>query len=80
MKTEREQHEERPASAAVFEPFITKPELTRRLNRKIRTIDRWMQQGLLPYYKIGRSVSFKWSEVEQRLKQLCHVCRTDEDL
>ena len=63
---------------AVFEPFITKPEVARRLSKKVRTIDSWMQQGLLPYYKIGRSVSFKWSEVEAHLKQLCHVCHGDD--
>lgn len=64
--------------AAAFEPFITKPEVARRLSKKVRTIDSWMQQGLLPYYKIGRSVSFKWSEVEAHLKQLCHVCHGDD--
>ncbi len=61
-----------------FEAFISKPEVARRLNKKVRTIDSWMQQGLLPYYKIGRSVSFKWSEVEKHLSQLCRVCHRDE--
>ena len=65
------------AGVPAFEPFITKPEVARRLNKRVRTIDNWMQQGLLPYYKIGRSVSFKWSEVEQHLKQLCHVSQGD---
>jgi excisionase family DNA binding protein len=60
-------------AAVGFEPFITKPEVARRLNKRVRTVDNWMQQGLLPYYKIGRSVAFKWSEVERQLRQVCHV-------
>ena len=40
-----------------------------------RTIDDWMKRGLLPYYKVGRSVRFKWSEVEAHLAADCRVCR-----
>lgn len=65
--------------AAAFEPFITKAEVAQRLGKRIRTVDNWMQRGLLPYYKIGRSVSFKWSEVELHLKQMCRVCRAGEE-
>jgi excisionase family DNA binding protein len=53
--------------------------LSSRLNKRVRTVDNWMQQGLLPYYKIGRSVSFKWSAVERHLRQVCPVCRGEED-
>jgi len=34
-----------------------------------------MKRGILPYYKIGRSVSFKWSEIEAALARTCRVCR-----
>ena len=57
------------------ESFIDKPEVSRRTLKTIRTIDNWMRAGLLPYYKIGRSVVFKWSEVEAHLAQNCRVCR-----
>jgi excisionase family DNA binding protein len=57
------------------EEFITKVEVARRLKKQIRTIDNWMKAGLLPYYKIGRSVNFKWSEVEAHLGENCRVCR-----
>lgn len=57
----------------VLEPFIDKPEVARRLNKEIRTIDNWMQRGLIPYYKISRSVSFKRSEVEASLRARCRV-------
>lgn len=51
----------------VIEKFITKRDLSRRLGKSLRTIDSWMQRGLLPYYKIGHTVSFRWSEVQTRL-------------
>ena len=57
------------------EGFIGKTEDARRLNKTIRTVDNWMQRGLLPYYKIGRSVEFKWSDVESHLQQTCRVAR-----
>ncbi len=62
-------------SAVAYEAFINKPEVARRLGKRVRTVDNWMQQGLLPYYKIGRSVAFKWSEVEVALAKLCRVWR-----
>jgi excisionase family DNA binding protein len=58
------------------EGFIDKVEVAKRLKKKLRTVDNWMRRGLLPYYKIGRSVSFKWSEVEAHLGQTCRVCRS----
>ena len=68
-----------PATTAgqgqVTEPFIDKPEVARRLNKEVRTIDNWMKRGILPYYKISRSVSFKWSEVEACLRDTCLVNR-----
>jgi excisionase family DNA binding protein len=78
MTTNPNHAHQAPASAVAFEPFINKPEVARRLGKRVRTIDNWMQEGLLPYYKIGRSVAFKWSEVEVQLKQVCRVCRGEE--
>ncbi len=59
----------------VVEGFINKPEVARRLGKKLRTVDNWMQRGILPYYKIGRSVSFRWSEIETALARTCRVSR-----
>jgi excisionase family DNA binding protein len=59
----------------VVEGFINKPEVARRLGKKLRTVDNWMQRGILPYYKIGRSVSFKWSEIEAALARTCRISR-----
>ena len=60
---------------ALPEGFIGKKEVARRLNKGVRTVDYWMERGILPYYKIGRSVEFKWSEVESHLAQTCRVAR-----
>ena len=63
------------AAAGVTEAFINKGEVARRLGKTLRTIDNWMQVGILPYYKIGRSVAFKWSEIEAALARTCRVAR-----
>ena len=59
--------------SSTAEPFIEKPEVGKRLGMRPRTIDDWMKRGLLPYYKVGRSVRFKWSEVEAHLAANCRV-------
>ena len=61
--------------SSTAEPFIDKGEAGKRLAMRPRTIDDWMKRGLLPYYKVGRSVRFKWSEVEAHLAANCRVCR-----
>jgi excisionase family DNA binding protein len=51
-------------SEVEVEGFIDKREVSRRLRTSMRTVDEWMRLGLLPYYKLGSSVRFKWSEIE----------------
>ena len=64
------------ASAPVApEAYITKAEAAERLKKDVRTVTSWMRQGLVPYYKIGRAVVFKWSEVEKQLAVTCRVNR-----
>ncbi len=55
------------------EEYISKKEVGRRLGKPVRTVEYWMWRGWLPYYKIGRSVRFRWSEVQSRLGQEHHV-------
>jgi excisionase family DNA binding protein len=64
-----------PQLPEMAEPYIGKPEVAKRLNKTLRTIDNWMARGILPYFKIGRSVVFKWSDVEAHLSQTCRVAR-----
>lgn len=75
MTANPNQQKQYAAASPVVEPFITKPEVARRLNKKLRTVDNWMKLGLLPYYKIGRSVAFKWGEIETALARTCRVAR-----
>jgi excisionase family DNA binding protein len=57
------------------EAHISKRETARRLNCGLRTLDEWMKRGLIPYYKIGRHVSFVWSEVQEHLRNNCRINR-----
>ena len=58
-----------------IEPFIKKQEVSERLGIKLRTTDQWMKDGKLVFYKVGRSVRFRWSEVQAHLAETSRVCR-----
>ena len=49
--------------------YMKKTELAKRLRRTPRTLEHWMKLGILPYFKIGRSVLFRWPDVERHLQQ-----------
>ena len=57
-----------------FEPFITKLVVAERIDVEIRTVSRLMRRGVLRYYKLGPMVRFKWSEVEEDMRQHFQVC------
>lgn len=63
------------APAAMPEPYIDKTEVARRLGVQVRTIDNWMRQGKIVYFKIGRAVKFKWSDVEAFMRDRFRVVR-----
>ena len=46
------------------EPFITKQEVGSRLRKPVRTIEDWMRRRIIPFYKIGQAVRFRWIEVQ----------------
>lgn len=52
--------------------FISKTDVSLRLGKTPRTIEHWMQQGVIPYIKIGKgrraTVLFKWADIEAHLK------------
>ena len=41
--------------------------LAPKLHRSPRTIQAWMKEGKLPYFKIGKSVLFRWGDVLEKL-------------
>lgn len=53
---------------ARFEGYIDKHECARRLGRTVRSVDTYMEKGIIPFYKLGRTVAFKWSEVDDHIK------------
>jgi predicted DNA-binding transcriptional regulator AlpA len=74
LSPERRGCEAAPTDTAT-EPYINKREVARRMGRTTRTVDNLMRRGLIPYYKLGYSVAFRWSEIQSHLAQTCRVCR-----
>lgn len=60
---------------AAVEPFINKREVAKRLGNTTRTVDNMMRRGMIPYYKLGYRVAFRWSEIQSHLAQTCRICR-----
>ena len=59
---------------ASVEEFITKREVARRLRKPVRTLDAWMTEGILPFYKVKHAVRFRWSEVQAHWAARYRVC------
>jgi excisionase family DNA binding protein len=62
-------------NANEVEGFIGKTEVAKRLGKHVRTVETWMREGVLPYYKVRHAVVFRWSEVVEGLKK-CRVARS----
>ena len=55
--------------------LLTKTEVAAYAQCTTRCIDNWMKLGYLPYFKIGRTVRFKVSDVEAYLSENFRVAR-----
>jgi len=57
---------------SVQDGYITKPEVAALCRKKPRTIERWMEAGIIPYLKLGKgrraTVLFKWPDIEAALQ------------
>ena len=62
--------------AQTGDEFLSKLELAERLKKQPRTIDNWMKRGIVPYYKLGRTVAFKWSDVLKHFDKNCRRCQS----
>lgn len=62
------ENENTAQAVAVDSDLITKGELAARIKKTQRTVDVWMAKGILPYYKLGRTVMFRWSVVLAHLE------------
>jgi excisionase family DNA binding protein len=43
--------------------------LAPKLRRSPRTVQAWMRAGKLPYFKVGKSVLFRWPDVLEALNR-----------
>ena len=57
------------------EGYLTKEEVAKRLKKTVRTVENWQRRGIVPFVKAGRSVLFKWADVEAHLQSNFRVCR-----
>lgn len=55
------------------EGWLKTPEVCALLNVKPRTLWNWKNEGLIPYYRIGRSIRFKKAEIEASLRERNHI-------
>ena len=53
--------------------YLSKDEVASILAVTTRTIETYMRDGRLPYFKISRSVRFKLADVEAHLDATCRV-------
>jgi len=58
--------------------YITKQQAADLLGMTARTIDNYMKTGLVDYYKFGRAVLFKESEIMASV-EACKVARKTEN-
>ncbi|MBM3834567.1 MAG: helix-turn-helix domain-containing protein [Verrucomicrobia bacterium] len=66
-----------PTECEPHEDCLTKEDLAQRYRVTVRTIDNWMRVGM-PYYKILKSVRFKWSAVQQCIDETKSFNRVGE--
>ena len=52
----------------IFEQLLTSSELAKALGVSVHTIKKWRAQEKIPYYKLGRCLRFRVSEVLAKLK------------
>ena len=70
---EKTQNPPQVGGEPVFEGYIDKHKCARLLGRTVRSVDTYMALGIIPFYKMGRTVAFKWSEVDAHIKAHCRV-------
>src|SRR5438270_12429 len=57
------------------ERFLTKEEVAERLQISVRTLETWMRQRRVRFFKISRCVRFHFSNLVEDLKTNCEICR-----
>jgi excisionase family DNA binding protein len=52
-----------------FEPMVSKAEIAEMLSVSPRTVENWKADGVLPFYKLGRNVRYRRSEVMKAMEK-----------
>ena len=52
-----------------MDEVLKKAETARRLQISTRALDDWMRAGRVPFYKIGKTVRFRWADVLRHLER-----------
>lgn len=53
--------------------LLEKQDVAHRLQISTRTLDQWMREGRIPFFKIGKTVRFRWEDVLAHLDQKCRI-------
>ena len=65
-----------PMEPAAFEHrLFTKPQMAAYFDVEIRTLESWMEEGILPFIKIGRNVRFHGADIIATLNARSHAQR-----
>jgi excisionase family DNA binding protein len=54
--------------------LLTPDEVAAVLKVTVRTVERWQQEGVLPFLRLGHAVRFYWPAVLEHLLAHCTVC------
>ena len=57
------------------EELLTAEEVAALLRVTLRTVERWQQEGVLPYLRMGHAIRFHWPTVVSHLLAHFTVCK-----
>jgi hypothetical protein len=60
--------------------YLTKLQVAEKLRRNVRTVENYMRRGILPYYKLGHTVQFRWCDIQKHLETHFKVCQPVDPL
>lgn len=67
--------QEQKLAAHTIDPILTKKQVAEPFHASIRTINTWMDKGYLPYWRIGKCIRFRLSDVQKRLDERHRIDR-----
>ena len=73
MSDQGEQRQHAIDNAGSTEKLLTKAQVAQLCQVTERTIDAWMRNGSVVFYKIGRTVRFRWTDLQAHWDAVCRV-------